>query len=379
MAKDNFALGLGVVAGLGYLFTQIKDKTQTHDAELVYRKYKGRKGPAISATSVKRGTRRRGNDGNMWEVRKSGKSQRWFKGAESFGADELDKSKVVYDDKGNRTCECDDDRIVDDCCVIDWRFMTQDNLHNAISNLSRIGYLEFCAEFDIGGEDAQEMSWFISESYRDSEVWEWLEENGNKSNTEWAEELGAESFGAEDNYKLGNYADYEILELDTHSYLMSVGHSESEAEDLIERYEAFIEVGFENGDSPYEIGISITENERLDNEAESFEAGEWGHGHGLSNIGIESCRKRLAIAEYVLSMSDAVQFYNDTLLQELGIDRYADDFEAEKKNCGCGQDPCVTYGAEMGAESFEAEGCDHAWAITCSKCETKLRDLGDEI
>ena len=85
----------------------------------------------------------------------------------------------------------------------------------------------------------------------------------------------AESFEAkEGNYKLGNYADYEILELDTHSYLMSVGHSESEAEDLIERYEAFIEVGFENGDSPYEIGISITENERLDNEAESFDAEE---------------------------------------------------------------------------------------------------------
>jgi|7_EtaG_2_1085326.scaffolds.fasta_scaffold03300_7 hypothetical protein len=119
------------------------------------------------------------------------------KDAESFGADELDKSKVVYDDKGNRTCGCRNTRIVDDCCVIDWRFMTQDNLHNAISNLSRIGYLEFCAEFDIGGEDAQEMSWFISKSYRDSEVWEWLEENGNKSNTEWAEELGAESFDAE--------------------------------------------------------------------------------------------------------------------------------------------------------------------------------------
>ena len=33
----------------------------------------------------------------------------------------------------------------------------------------------------------------------------------------------------------------------------------------------------------------------------------------------------------------------------------------------------------FGAESFDAEGCDHAWAITCSKCEIKLRDLGDEI
>lgn len=34
-------------------------------------------------------------------------------------------------------------------------------------------------------------------------------------------------------------------------------------------------------------------------------------------------------------------------------------FEAEKKNCGCGKDPCITYGAEpcgnYGAESFEAE------------------------
>ena len=111
MANDNFALGIGVVAGLGYLFTRMKDdkeefreeewyprfyrermalkktRKQTKDAEMVYRKYKGRKGPALSATSVKRGTRRRGNDGNMWEVRKSGKSQRWFKGAESFEAE----------------------------------------------------------------------------------------------------------------------------------------------------------------------------------------------------------------------------------------------------------------------------------------------------
>ena len=110
MANDNFALGMGVVAGLGYLFTRMKDdkeefreeewsprfyrkrkalkkaRKQIHDAELVYRKYKGRKGPAISATSVKRGTRRRGNDGKMWVVRKSGKSQRWFKDAESFEA-----------------------------------------------------------------------------------------------------------------------------------------------------------------------------------------------------------------------------------------------------------------------------------------------------
>ena len=67
---------------------------------MVYRKYKGRKGPALSATSVKRGTRRRGNDGNMWEVRKSGKSQRWFKGAESFEFEAEDLTYSILDNGG---------------------------------------------------------------------------------------------------------------------------------------------------------------------------------------------------------------------------------------------------------------------------------------
>lgn len=40
---------------------------------------------------------------------------------------------------------------------------------------------------------------------------------------------------------------------------------------------------------------------------------------------LEDCKKRLGIAEEVLSMSDAVQTYNKYLLQEMGIDRYADD------------------------------------------------------
>lgn len=40
----------------------------------------------------------------------------------------------------------------------------------------------------------------------------------------------------------------------------------------------------------------------------------------------------------------------------LGIHQDAESFEAEKKNCGCGQDPCVTYGAEpCESESFEAD------------------------
>ena len=44
------------------------------------------------------------------------------------------------------------------------------------------------------------------------------------------------------------------------------------------------------------------------------------------------------------------------------------DFEAEKKNCGCGKDPCITYGAEpcsnYGAESFETEGGEEPETIT---------------
>ena len=44
----------------------------------------GRKAPTISATRRKIGTRMRGNDGKMWEVKKSGKSQRWIAGAEGI-------------------------------------------------------------------------------------------------------------------------------------------------------------------------------------------------------------------------------------------------------------------------------------------------------
>ena len=107
--------------------------------------------------------------------------------------------------------------------------------------------------------------------------YEYLDSKKNKPNkpTPAKDFDMADTFGrsvllmSEDNHKLTEYSDYEVLELDTHSYLMNTGHSKAEAEELIERYETFIEAGFENGASPYEIGVSITENERLDNEAES--------------------------------------------------------------------------------------------------------------
>ncbi len=52
---------------------------------------------------------------------------------------------------------------------------------------------------------------------------------------------------------------------------------------------------------------------------------------------LEDCKKRLGIAEEVLSMSDAVQTYNKYLLQEMGIDRYADD-ELDSESFGANDD-----------------------------------------
>ena len=55
--------------------------------------------------------------------------------------------------------------------MINWE--KEEYLHNLISNLSRLEYLEFCAEHDILGDCAQEMSWFIAEHKDD---YEWIEE-----------------------------------------------------------------------------------------------------------------------------------------------------------------------------------------------------------
>ena len=60
-------------------------------------KQKRRKGPTISATKRKVGTRMRGNDGKMWEVKKAGKSQRWMAGAETFNSHEYGDSQLGGD------------------------------------------------------------------------------------------------------------------------------------------------------------------------------------------------------------------------------------------------------------------------------------------
>jgi len=79
--------------------------------------------------------------------------------------------------------------------------------------------------------------------------------------------LGAESD------TLTDYSDYGSLWNDTHAYLISIGKSKAKADELMERYETFVESGYENGESPHTIGISITENERLDLEAPYVGAG----------------------------------------------------------------------------------------------------------
>jgi len=56
----------------------------------------GRKAPTISATKRKIGTRMRGNDGKMWEVKKAGKSQRWMAGAEETQHSETDAYSFAY-------------------------------------------------------------------------------------------------------------------------------------------------------------------------------------------------------------------------------------------------------------------------------------------
>ena len=64
--------------------TQIIFPSEEYNAPAaVMRTYKGRKSPSISAKSVKVGTRKRGNDGKMWQVRsvksRGKRTQRWFK------------------------------------------------------------------------------------------------------------------------------------------------------------------------------------------------------------------------------------------------------------------------------------------------------------
>ncbi len=96
----------------------------------------------------------------------------------------------------------------------------------------------------------------------------------------------------------------------------------------------------------------------LGKDRESFEAPYSGSG---SLMGIKQDTSIGDFSTKELTESSAIHGdFNEASLNYSGHQniqvRGAESFEAEKKNCGCGQDPCVTYGAEpCESESFEAK------------------------
>ena len=82
------------------------------------------------------------------------------------------------------------------------------------------------------------------------------EDESESSESEDESELSDEG-----HYVLEDYSQYTNLWEDTHEYLMIIQNkSEDEADSLMEVYETMIEKGFENGESPKQIGKSILAN-----------------------------------------------------------------------------------------------------------------------
>ncbi len=88
-----------------------------------------------------------------------------------------------------------------------------------------------------------------------------------------------------------------------------------------------IELTLEDGQTAYLSDMPDDIAQSIDNHIEDVKWDIRGEQFGAESLPhtLEDCKKRLGIAEEVLSMSDAVQTYNKYLLQEMGIDRYADD------------------------------------------------------
>ena len=65
----------------------------------------------------------------------------------------------------------------------------------------------------------------------------------------------------DEHYTLEDYSKYKTLWADTQEYLMVIhSKSEEEADSLMETYETIVESGFEEGESPKQIGESILAN-----------------------------------------------------------------------------------------------------------------------
>ena len=97
---------------------------------------------------------------------------------------------------------------------------------------------------------------------------------------------------------------------------------------------------------PSHYGTMKTQNETNESAGGDFIRtdgdGKYAESFGAESLPqtLEDCKKRLGIAEEVLSMSDAVKTYNKYLLQEMGIDRYAVVFPINplrKRTPSCGR------------------------------------------
>ena len=76
---------------------------------------------------------------------------------------------------------------------------------------------------------------------------------------------------------------------------------------------------------------------------------------------LSKSERELFMETYFDSINKKLNKIRRIINDEMG----AESFEAEKKNCGCGQDPCVTYGAEpCEGESFDAESDRDVYIVT---------------
>ena len=101
--------------------TTTKPKAKTSAKKSKAKAKTGRKAPIISATKRKVGTRMRGNDGKMWQVKKSGKSQRWMAGAETFEGHHGYHAETLMCPICDSVCDHDSQNLYDcSSCEIMW-------------------------------------------------------------------------------------------------------------------------------------------------------------------------------------------------------------------------------------------------------------------
>ena len=252
----------------------------------------------------------------------------------------------------------------------------------------------------------------VSENHMTKEDWEaWDKQNAlynpdsysREQLKEWGlfvEEQGAESFnapyagsgslmGIKQDTSIGDFSAKELTESSAihgdfneaslnysgHQNIQVRGSESFEAD----TYKVVLRKPNEFRDFPYIAKVSVRDDEAMK------EAGSGPYGDAsMENMKRSNANGQMHDASIMklrvitnedlqeLSQSERELFmetYFDSITQKLNNIRKtilesemnAESFEAEKKNCGCGQDPCVTYGAEpCEGESFEADGDNFA-------------------